>query len=198
MNLAAFGATLLLVLAVELPDKTLMATLVLASRYRPVPVLVGVSAAFAVQCVIAVIAGQILTLLPRAIVLAVVAVLFAVGAVLLVRESLAPVPVDVDESGTAGNGTSFRRAAFTSFGVLFAAEWGDASQLATAAMAARYDSAVAVGLGALVALVAIAALAVVAGRVVVKYVPIRWIQRGAAVLFGLFTVLALVEMVQTL
>ena len=82
--------------------------------------------------------------------------------------------------------------------MLFAAEWGDASQLATAGMAARYDAPVAVGLGALLALVAIAALAVVAGRVVVKYVPIRWIQRGAAVLFGLFAVLALVEMVQAL
>jgi putative Ca2+/H+ antiporter (TMEM165/GDT1 family) len=48
--ISAFG----LVLAVELPDKTLVATLVLTTRFRGGPVFAGVCAAFAVQCVIAV------------------------------------------------------------------------------------------------------------------------------------------------
>ena len=42
-----------------------MATLVLATRYRHRPVLIGVAAAFAVQCVIAAIAGRLLYLLPK-------------------------------------------------------------------------------------------------------------------------------------
>jgi putative Ca2+/H+ antiporter (TMEM165/GDT1 family) len=50
---------------VELPDKTLVATLVLATRYRHRPVLIGVAAAFAVQRAIAAIAGRLLYLLPE-------------------------------------------------------------------------------------------------------------------------------------
>ena len=55
------------VLAVELPDKTLVATLVLTTRYRAWPVFVGVCVAFLVQCVIAVSFGSVLTLLPERI-----------------------------------------------------------------------------------------------------------------------------------
>ncbi len=198
MDLAALAATFLVVLAVELPDKTLMATLVLSSRYRAAPVLLGVSAAFVVQSLIAVLAGSVITLLPRAVVLGVVAVLFLLGAVLLVRESLRPAEVDGDASSGRQAGVSFLRAAVTSFGVLFAAEWGDASQLATAAMAARYQAAVAVFVGATAALVGIAALAVFVGRTVLKYVPLHLIQRVAAAMFAGFAVWALVELVRAL
>ncbi|WP_412541263.1 TMEM165/GDT1 family protein [Longispora sp. K20-0274] len=195
MELTALGATLLLIFLVELPDKTLMATLVLASRYRPLPVLAGVSAAFAVQSAIAVAAGSVLTLLPDAVVLSAVFVLFGVGAFLLYRESRQP----VDEAQNSRHEeASWWRIALTSFGVLFAAEWGDASQLATAAMAARYHAPVAVFLGAFVALVGVAAVAVLLGRAVLRYVPLRWIQRGAAALFAVFALYALYELVRLL
>ena len=84
--LAAFAIALGAVLLVELPDKTLVATLVLSTRYRRRPVLIGVAGAFAVQCVIAVSAGGLLRLLPHRVLEIVVALLFAVGAVLLLRE----------------------------------------------------------------------------------------------------------------
>jgi putative Ca2+/H+ antiporter (TMEM165/GDT1 family) len=60
--LVAFGVVVL----VELPDKTLVATLVLSTRYLPRPALAGVATAFAVQCAIAVTAGGMLHLLPAA------------------------------------------------------------------------------------------------------------------------------------
>src|SRR6185312_11008329 len=115
-----------------------VATLVLSTRYRPRPVLVGVAAAFAVQCAIAATAGSVITLLPRRAVEAVVAALFAIGAVLLIRESLAPDDDDV-ELAEHRESRSFWRIVLTSFGVLFAAEWGDASQIATAGLVARKD-----------------------------------------------------------
>ena len=61
--ISAFG----LVLAVELPDKTLVATLVLTTRFRAWPVFAGVCVAFALQCVIAVLFGSFLTLLPESL-----------------------------------------------------------------------------------------------------------------------------------
>jgi putative Ca2+/H+ antiporter (TMEM165/GDT1 family) len=186
-GLIAFGVILL----VELPDKTLVASLVLSTRYRPRPVFLGVAAAFAVQCTIAATAGGVITLLPRRAVEAVVAVLFATGAVLLIRESLGA--EDDVELASARETAPFGRVVATSFGVLFAAEWGDASQIATAGLVARHRGvahAVATGVGAWVALVAIAALAIVAGRVVVRRVPLRLVHRVAGVVFALFAVLA--------
>jgi putative Ca2+/H+ antiporter (TMEM165/GDT1 family) len=85
VDLAALLATFLLVLPAELPDKTFVATLVLASRYPKFPVWLGVVAAFAVQCAIAVLAGGLLSLLPARLVSAAAAVLFAIGAVVMVR-----------------------------------------------------------------------------------------------------------------
>ena len=192
----AFGAVLL----VELPDKTLVATLVLSTKYRPRPVLAGVALAFAIQCVIAVTAGGLLHLLPHGVLEAMVAVLFATGAVLLLRESR---PADESdgplEEGADGAGgpvpdrdLTGRRVFSISFGVLFAAEWGDASQLATAGLVARYGQPVAIGLGAFLALLGVAGLAVLLGKVILRRVPLRLIHRLAAALFAALAVLAAV------
>ena len=193
MNLAVALTTLALVLPVELPDKTLMATLVLSTRYRPLPVLAGVSAAFAVQCAIAVTAGQLLTLLPERLVAGVVAVLFAVGAVILLRGSAAEEDDEVAAERAARRGPV--AVAATSFGVLFAAEWGDASQLATAALTARYEDPVSVFAGSFTALVTVATLAVLLGGIVTRKVPLRLVQRVAGVLFAVFALVALWEVV---
>ena len=70
----------------ELPDKTMIATIILVTRYRrPLWVWVGAVSAFTVHVIVAVAAGTAIGLLPDAVVKAVVAVLFAVGAVLLFR-----------------------------------------------------------------------------------------------------------------
>lgn len=193
---AALALSLGVILVVELPDKTLVATLVLSTRYRHRPVLVGVAAAFAVQCTVAVVAGGLLHLLPRRVVEAVVAGLFAIGSALLIRESLEePEHVEMDAATTREN-ASTRRIVITSFGVLFAAEWGDASQIATAGLAARLGEPLAVGIGAWTALVAVALAAVAAGRVIVKRVPVRVVHRVAGVLFGVFAILATVSAIR--
>ena len=62
----------------ELPDKTFIATLVLSTRFAPLPVWVGAAAAFAVQTAVAIAAGGALSLLPRRPVHAVAALLFVV------------------------------------------------------------------------------------------------------------------------
>ncbi len=53
----------------------------------------------------------------------------------------------------------------TSFLVLFAAEWGDLSQLLTLSLVAKYDDPVSVFIGAWGALLAVSGLAVIVGRV---------------------------------
>lgn len=191
-ELIAFGSAFLLVLAVELPDKTLVATLILTTRYRALPVFVGVSAAFAVQCVIAVGFGHVLTLLPDRVVAALVAVLFGVGALLLLREGFTRPDDDVADAARTGPAVvSFRRAALTSFGVLFAAEWGDASQLATAGLTARLQEPIWVGLGAWIALTVVAGIAVLLGAKIRERLRPQLIQRVAGFIFAGFALFAL-------
>lgn len=196
-SLAAAAIAFAVVLLVELPDKTLVATLVLSTRYRPRPVLVGVAAAFAVQSVIAVTAGGLLHLLPQWALETAVAVLFGIGAALLLREGFSdPEHIDIDEHA-ARAAAPFWRVVLTSFGVIFAAEWGDASQLATAALAARLASPVAVGVGAWVALTVVATIAVIAGRLIVRRVPVRMVHRVAGALFAVFAAIAAVGAVRS-
>lgn len=190
-EILAFASAFALVLAVELPDKTLVATLVLTTRYRAAPVFAGVSVAFAVHVVIAALFGSALAMMPGALVAAVVATLFAIGSYLLLREGFAPIGEATEDAARQGPGpVSFVRAAVTSFGVLFAAELGDASQLATAGLTARFGAPVAVGLGALAALVVVAGVAVAIGRKVRTRINPRQLQRVAGFAFACFAVFA--------
>jgi Ca2+/H+ antiporter, TMEM165/GDT1 family len=190
-------AAFVLILPVELPDKTLFATLVLATRFPPLPVFIGVGAAFGLQVAIAVTAGSLLSLLPEAVVSAVVAVLFLIGAVLLWREARKGAD-DEEAAAQARENTSFVRAAAISFGVLFAAEWGDLSQLATAGLAARYAEPVSVFIGAWAALLLISGLAAFLGRKLADRLPVALLHRIAAGLFLVFAVVAVVETVRAL
>jgi putative Ca2+/H+ antiporter (TMEM165/GDT1 family) len=194
--LSVIAAAFILVLPVELPDKTLFATLVLATRFPPLPVFVGVGTAFGLQVAIAVTAGSLLSLLPQAVVTAVVAVLFLVGAIILWRSADSGAEdEDLDETPEH---PSFLKAAAISFGVLFAAEWGDLSQLATAGLAARYDAPVSVFIGSWAALLTVSGLAVFLGKKLADRLPIALIRRFAAILFLVFAVLAAVETVRAL
>jgi putative Ca2+/H+ antiporter (TMEM165/GDT1 family) len=189
--ISAFG----LVLAVELPDKTLVATLVLTTRFRGGPVFAGVCAAFAVQCVIAVVFGSVLTLLPDVVLSLVVATMFALGAFMLLREGLSGADeAGEDASRTGPSPASFWRSALTSFGVLFAAEWGDASQLATASLTARIGNPVAVGVGSFAALVVVAGLAVFIGGKIRNKIRPKLIQRVAGFVFAGFSAFALLQL----
>jgi Ca2+/H+ antiporter, TMEM165/GDT1 family len=181
----AFGA----VFVVELPDKTFLATLVLATRYRPVLVWIGVGLAFTVQTTVAVLLGHAVSFLPEKVVLAGAGLMFLAGAIILFREGRSHHTGDggdIDTSDVHG-----LRVVLASFLVLFAAEWGDLSQLLTISLVAKYHEPVAVFLGALGALLVVSGLAVVAGRQLQRFVKLHVLHYvGAAVCLVLAAVTA--------
>ena len=188
----AFISTFGLLLAVELPDKTLVATLVLTTRFPAAPVFLGVCVAFAIQSIVAVLFGSVLTVLPGTVVSLAAALLFALGAFLLLREGFSPDEAGEQDASRSGpNPVSFIRSAVTSFGVLFAAEWGDASQLATAALAAHYGNPWAVGAGAFLALTSVAGVAIFVGHKIRSRIRPKLIQRIAGCVFAIFAAIAL-------
>lgn len=175
----AFGT----IFVVELPDKTFLATLVLSTKYRPLFVWIGVGLAFALQTLIAVGLGKAAGLLPQDLVQGVATVLFLVGAVLLIREARSHTPdADGSEFAERAKPATGLRSIGASFLVLFAAEWGDLSQVLTLSLVARYDDPVSVYVGALGALLLVSGLAVIAGRTLLRFIPIHVLHYlGAAV-----------------
>jgi putative Ca2+/H+ antiporter (TMEM165/GDT1 family) len=180
MSLTAAVATFVAVLPAELPDKTILATLILSSRYRPGFVFLGAAAAFLAQVVIGVTAGGALSLLPHHLIEGLAAVAFVVGAVLLWRTKEEEAETDED-TGRDGQRTGFWPVFGTSFGVVFLAEFGDLTQFMTVSLAARFHDPVAVGIGATLALWVAAGASVTLGWRVLKLVPMHWLTRGAAV-----------------
>jgi len=169
----------------ELPDKTAVAALVLATRHRALPVFAGTASALIVQSLIAVAAGGLLALLPPRPVHIGAGLLFLVSAVSMWR-SKEEEPEPADGEGEAGNAVepSFASAFFKAFAVVFLAELGDLTQLGTAALAARFRSPVTVFAASALALCAVAALAVFLGNRLSRLINPRHVQRVAAVVFG--------------
>lgn len=177
MSLAAAITSFLIILLAELPDKTVIACLVLGSRYRPGYVFAGAAAAFAIQVALAVTVGGLLSLLPHQPMQIAVAVLFVVGAVLLLRQKPALNDEYVVEHESR---RAFLPVALTSFAVVFAAEFGDLTQIVTANLAVKYHDPLSVAVGAVTALWVAAGLAILGGRGLLKVIPVKWLSRGAA------------------
>lgn len=160
----------------ELPDKTMFASLIMATKGRPRQVWVGAAGAFLVHVAIAVTAGVALfALLPKRAVDAVVAGMFLIGAIYSWREGAK------DETATVEREASRHSAALTAFLVTFLAEWGDLTQILTANLAARYHAPLSVGLGAVAALWAVAAVAVASGQTLLRFVKVSTIRKITAV-----------------
>jgi putative Ca2+/H+ antiporter (TMEM165/GDT1 family) len=186
MDFAVIALTFAAIFVVELPDKTFIAALVLSTRYRPVLVWIGVGLAFGIQVLIAVTAGRLATLLPETVVRGVAAGIFLLGAMLLFRSAPGADEEEREaEKEYAGRATEPRtglRAVAASFLVLFAAEWGDLSQLFTVSLVAKYEQPVSVFVGAWGALLAVSGLAVLAGRLLLRHLRLAVLHYlGAAV-----------------
>jgi Ca2+/H+ antiporter, TMEM165/GDT1 family len=176
----------------ELPDKTMFASLVLASRGHPAAVWVGAAGAFLLHVVIATAVGVgLFHLLPHRAVEGFVTFLFAAGAVMAFLEA----GHEDEEALVEREARTHRRVAGTAFAVIFIAEWGDLTQILTANLAARYHAPWSVGVGATLALWAVAGLAVVSGQTLMRKVPVRNVRIATGVIL---TVLAVVSLVATI
>ena len=179
MNVAIVAAVFPVIFIGELPDKTMFAALILASRGRAVAVWLGAAGAFLIHVVIATTIGvAIFRLLPESAVDGVVAAMFAAGAAYAFWEATREDEADL----VTREAMTHRRAITTAFVVIFVAEWGDLTQILTANLAAHYHSGLSVAIGAVLALWAVAAVAVISGQGILRYVRVRTVRRITGVL----------------
>lgn len=175
--LSTFG----IIFVAELPDKTALAAMILAARYRAKDVIVGAWLAFFVQTLIAVAAGSILTLLPSTPIKVASGLGFLAFAVLAYRRD--ENEEEEKERERTAQGKAQRPIWLVSFLVIFAAEWGDLTQLATAALVAHSRSPTSVGFGAVLGLWTVTLVAAFAGTSVARFLTPELLKRASVLLF---------------
>jgi putative Ca2+/H+ antiporter (TMEM165/GDT1 family) len=180
MNWPLFASVFALIFLAELPDKTSFATMLMASRGKPLAVFTGVALAFLVQTVVAVVFGNVIALAPERWVHLGTAMVFFVFAGMALWDQN-----DEEEEAEGVVTKSFLPTVWQSFLVIFIAEWGDITQLATAAFAAQNKNEVAtVFVGALLALWSATAVTVLIGARLSRYVSATKLQRVSAIAFA--------------
>lgn len=143
-------------------DKLMYTTGILATRYRPMPIMLGMTAAFTAKMAVAVAVGDAIARLPRPLVAGVTALSFVALAVMLWRKPM--------KSGAPKSSDAAAKGAIVAFAAIFCSEWGDVGQITAATMAARFGSPVVVGLGAVGAMVTKGILAAYVGAGVRRWV----------------------------
>jgi putative Ca2+/H+ antiporter (TMEM165/GDT1 family) len=192
MSLAIAATVFAVIFLAELPDNSGLAALLLGTRYRPLWVFAGVAAAFAVHVGLAIAAGSLLGLIPRRPLEIVIAIVFAVGAVVVLRG--VNDDDDEEELKVKGKAPGFWRVAWTGFAVITIAELGDLTGITTAVLAAHYDHDLAsVAIGSVLALWAVGGIAIIGGHSLLRLIPVVWISRFSAALMVALEGLSIAE-----
>jgi putative Ca2+/H+ antiporter (TMEM165/GDT1 family) len=195
MNLGIVLSTFAVIAIAELPDKTMIANIIMGSRGSAGWVWAGSALAFLVHVVIAVAAGRALLLLPHRVVEIVVTVAFGIGAAYLLfvpeksqevagqKEALKEADVPLQNA---------RRILLSAFLVVIVGEFGDLTQLLTANLAARSHASLSVGVGAVLGLWLVSAIGAFGGKSLLKVIPLEWIRRGGGLVLVGFCVAGIV------
>jgi putative Ca2+/H+ antiporter (TMEM165/GDT1 family) len=194
MSVGVFLGIIALMFVIELPDKTFVATIIMAARSRPTSVLIGGSSALVTQMFIAVEAGRLLTLFPVNVKNLIVALFFLGGAAYLLF-----VPEKKQEEKGEVEGEQLRtgsrwREISTAYTVIFIGEMGDLTQIQAANLSARTHQPIEVFVAASIALVAVTFVGVFGGQVLVRRVPLSKIRFTGGLIFlglGIYTLVRL-------
>jgi Ca2+/H+ antiporter, TMEM165/GDT1 family len=186
--LLSFGV----IFVAELGDKSQLMAMTLASRYRPWPILIGITIATAVVHAVSVGIGAAAGLaLPTDWITLVAGFAFLFFAAWTLRGDEL---TDDDEASASRAG---RSAIVTAIVVFFLAELGDKTMLATITLATR-EGLFGTWLGSTLGMVAADALAIGVGALLGKNLPEKAIRISASALFVLFGVLLILDAVGNL
>ncbi|MBR8834752.1 MAG: TMEM165/GDT1 family protein [Stigonema ocellatum SAG 48.90 = DSM 106950] len=204
--LIAFTTSLLLITAAEFGDKTFFVALILAMRHLAFRSLIfwGVLAALGVMTIMSVLAGNVLSLVPRIYVhYAEIALFVFFGVKLLYDASRMSAKIEGEEEQDAAAFVhkaelklpqkKTRLAIFReAFSLTFIAELGDRTQITTIALAATYHP-MGVIAGSVLGHAICTGIAVIGGRLLAKRISERTVTVIGGLLYLLFAILATFE-----
>jgi putative Ca2+/H+ antiporter (TMEM165/GDT1 family) len=184
MSWSTFFYIIGLMFVLELPDKTMIATVIMAARARPLPVAVGASIGFTVHMALAVALGSLLGKLPATPKEIVVGLLFAFGAYYLLFHSEEEEIEKGEEEAEPEHRSVWLKEALTAFTVIFIGEFGDLTQIQAANLSAKYHQPLTVFAASSIALVAIAFFGAYGGRTIQKFIPLKALRIAGGVIFA--------------
>jgi len=177
MSLTPLVASFVLVALAELGDKTQIAVITLSSRFKALAVFSGAMLAFLLTTGIAVAIGDALTLvLPTFWIRITAAAIFLIFGIYTIVSRRGEAQVKTREA---------RNAVFSSFSLITLMELGDKTQFAVIALSAQYEFPLLVYLGVMLAFALITGLGATLGIALTRFVPLKHIQLGSAVIFML-------------
>lgn len=187
--LTAFFISLAVVALSEMGDKTQLLALLLAARFRkPVPILIAIFLATVVNHGVSAVLGQwITTVLSPIVLLWIVSLGFIAMAVWML------IPDQLDDESESINKWQKYGVFGATFVLFFLAEIGDKTQIATVALAARFDSIGWVTLGTTLGIMLVNAPAVFIGNKLAEKLPISLIHKIGALVFLVIGLAALVQ-----
>jgi putative Ca2+/H+ antiporter (TMEM165/GDT1 family) len=182
----AFLVSAASVAVAEIGDRTQLLSLMLAARYRrPFPILAGVLLATLANHTLAGLAGVWIADLLSPFVLRLV---LGIGLIAVAAWTLVPDTLQRDADRLGGRG-AFATALIT----FFFAEIGDKTQIATVALAARFDDLALVVLGTTLGMMAANVPVIVFGSAFAGRLPLRAIRMAAAAIFAALGIATLAQ-----
>jgi putative Ca2+/H+ antiporter (TMEM165/GDT1 family) len=182
--MTAFWASLIFVVLAEMGDKTQLLAMAFATRYKASTVMWGVFVATALNHMLAVAVGNYLTaFIPLSTIQIVAAASFILFGLWTIRGDQ-----------LEGEDKRFSFSPFWTVAIaFFVAEMGDKTQLATVALAAKYQSPFAVWSGTNIGMLIADAFGIVVGIVMHKHIPEKAVKWGAALVFITFGIYGIHE-----
>ncbi len=182
--MTAFVASLAFVVLAEMGDKTQLLAMAFATRFRASVVLWGVFAATAVNHLLAVAVGNYLTkFIPMQHIQLAAAASFILFGLWTIRGDK-----------LEGEDKKFSFSPFWTVAIaFFFAEMGDKTQLATVALAAKFQTVFPVWLGTNIGMIIADAFGIVVGILLGRRIPERFVKWGSALVFVGFGVFGIHE-----
>ncbi|CAB4794457.1 MAG: UPF0016 domain-containing protein [Actinobacteria bacterium] len=185
--LTAFFVSFGVIFVAELGDKSQLMALAFATRFKTMPVMIGITIATAIVHAVSVFVGAVVgaALPTRAITIIAAFAFVAFGLWTLRGDKLTS--DDIERANRPARNTIL-----TVGGVFFLAELGDKTMLATITLATHYG-VFGTWLGSTVGMVVADGLAIVVGRMLGARLPERAVRIGAAISFFVFAAIMLIE-----
>jgi len=176
----ALGVSTGLVALAEIGDKTmLLAVLLSAAWRRPVPILAGILVATVANHAVAAIAGSVLASFAEGPWMR-----WVIGLSFLGFAAWSLIPDQLEER-PAPRETTWRGIFLTTTAAFFILEMGDKTQIATAALAVRFEALIPVVIGSTLGMMLANTPAVLLGEKAAARLPMTWIRLAAALGFAL-------------
>lgn len=180
----AFLVSTGIVALAEMGDKTQLLAFMLAAKFRkPAPIIFGILVATLLNHGMA---GALGTWIPHLLDAAILRWVLGIGFIVMAIWILIPDKLDEGDAKFVSLGVFG-----TTIVAFFLAEMGDKTQIATVALAAQYQSFIAVVLGTTVGMLLANAPAVLLGNKFANSLPITWIHRVVAAIFAIMGLVVL-------